>query len=62
MINKIERKFMITPDEYIDYVLPDCETLQELKDKVAKAFKDSGYVDSDLELIWNEFCLDKQGE
>ncbi len=53
---------MITPDEYIDYVLPDCETLQELKDKVARAFKDSGYVDSDLELIWNEFCLAKQGE
>ena len=53
---------MITPDEYIDYVLPDCETLQELKDKVARSFKDSGYVDSDLELIWNEFCLAKQGE
>ena len=49
-------------NDYIDSVIFDCETLQEFKDKVADAFKYGGYVDSDLELIWNEFCSHKQGE
>ena len=53
---------MITPDQYIDDILPDCDSLQEFKDKLQDAFKWGGYVESDLEEIWHEFCLIKQGE
>ena len=52
----------MTPDNYIDTILFECETLQEFKDKMSDEFEHGGYVDSDLEQIWNEFCLDKQGE